>query len=113
MLEFPGPEVFEAVADRIESGVYVIDGSQRVVYWNHGAEKITGLRTQEMPGRPCAGNLGLEVSDHNPAMCVHQCPRERWAREPRRDVTVSTSSRRRVDTVAITAGRGKWPTPTS
>jgi PAS domain S-box-containing protein len=40
--------------------VYVIDGSQRVVYWNHGAEKITGLRTQEMLGRPCAGNLGLD-----------------------------------------------------
>ena len=45
MLEFPGPEVFEAVVDRIETGVYVVDASQQVVYWNHGAEKITGLLT--------------------------------------------------------------------
>ena len=37
MLEFPGPEVFAAVVDRIETGVYVVDGKQRVVYWNHGA----------------------------------------------------------------------------
>ena len=47
MLAFPGPEVFEAVVDRIETGVYVVDGKQRVVYWNHGAEKITGLLTRK------------------------------------------------------------------
>jgi PAS domain S-box-containing protein len=93
MLAFPGPEVFEAVVDRIETGVYVVDGKQRVVYWNHGAEKITGLLTQEMLGRPCASNLGPETLEHNPAMCVHQCPMERATREPRHDVTVSMRHR--------------------
>ena len=57
----------EAVVDRIETGVYVVDGKQRVVYWNHGAEKITSLLIQEMLGRPCASNLG----------------RERWSTIPR------------------------------
>lgn len=93
MLEFPGPEVFTAVVDRIETGVYVVDGKQRVVYWNHGAEKITGLLTQEMLGRPCVSNLGLEALEHNPAVCVHQCPMERAAKEPRHDVTVSMRHR--------------------
>jgi PAS domain S-box-containing protein len=88
MLEFSGPEVFAAVIDRIETGVYVLDGSRRIVYWNHGAEKITGLRTQEMLGRPCMSNLGLEEIEHNPAACVHACPLERNEGEPRRDATV-------------------------
>jgi len=74
MLEFPGPDVFQAVVDRIETGVYLIDAHQRVVYWNHGAERITGLRTQEMLGRACDSHLGLEILEHNPAACVHQCP---------------------------------------
>src|SRR5258706_6314698 len=93
MAEFPGPEVFAAVVDRIETGVYVLDGSQRIVSWNHGAEKITGLRTQEMLGRPCVSNLGLEELEHNPAVCVHACPLERDEREPRRDATVSMRHR--------------------
>jgi hypothetical protein len=66
MLEFPGPEVFEAVVDRIESGVYVIDGSQRVVYWEPRSGKDHGFADAGNAGTACAGNLGLEVSDHNP-----------------------------------------------
>ena len=93
MLELPGPEVFSAVVDRIETGVYVLDGSGRIVYRNHGAEKITGLRTQEMLGRPCVSNLGLEEIEHNPAVCVHVCPLERNEGEPRRDATVSMRHR--------------------
>jgi PAS domain S-box-containing protein len=93
MLELPGPEVFSAVVDRIETGVYVLDGSGRIVYWNHGAEKITGLRTQEMLGGPCVSNLGLEEIEHYPAVCVHVCPLERNEGEPRRDATVSMRHR--------------------
>src|SRR4029077_8146508 len=113
MLAFPGPEVFEAVLDRIETGLYVVDGKQRVVYWNHGAEKITGLLTQEMLGRPCAGNLGLETLEHNPAMCVHQCQMERAAREPCHDVMVSMRHRAghvlrvRLWTMAVRNGAGE------
>jgi PAS domain S-box-containing protein len=93
MLVFPGPEVFQAVVDRIETGVYVIDHRHRVVYWNHGAERITGLRSQEMLGRSCESHLGLDLLDHNPAACVHQCPLERGDGEIRRDVTVGMRHR--------------------
>jgi PAS domain S-box-containing protein len=93
MLRLPGPEVFAAVVDRIETGVYVLDGTRRIVYWNHGAEKITGLRTQEMLGRPCVRNLGLEEIEHNPAVYGHANPLERNDGEPRRDATVSMRHR--------------------
>ena len=44
------------------------------MYWNYGAEKVTGFLSQEMLGRPCGSNLVVEEIEHNPAMCAHQCP---------------------------------------
>jgi diguanylate cyclase (GGDEF)-like protein/PAS domain S-box-containing protein len=76
MSEFPGLDVFRAVVDRIETGVYVVDVNQRIVYWNYGAEKVTGFLSQEMLGRPCGSNLVVEEIEHNPALCVHPCPLE-------------------------------------
>jgi PAS domain S-box-containing protein/diguanylate cyclase (GGDEF)-like protein len=76
MLEIPGPDVFQAVVDRIETGVYAVDVNQRIVYWNYGAEKITGFLSQEMLGRTCGSNLVVEQVEHNPAMCAHLCPLE-------------------------------------
>ena len=65
-----------------------------------------------MLGRPCGSNLGLETLEHNPALCVHQCPLERGAREPR-DVTVSMRHRAghllrvRLWTMAVRNSAGK------
>jgi PAS domain S-box-containing protein len=57
------------VVDRIETGVYAVDVHQRIVYWNYGAEKVTGFLSQEMLGRPCGSNLVVEEIEHNPALC--------------------------------------------
>lgn len=63
MLEIPTPEIFQAIVDRIETGVYVLDLNQKVMYWNYGAQKITGFLSQEMLGRACGehilGNLRM------------------------------------------------------
>jgi PAS domain S-box-containing protein len=75
-MEFPGPDVFQAVVDRIETGVYAVDVNQRIGYWNYGAETVTGFLSQEMLGRPCGSNLVVEQIEHNPALCAHQCPLE-------------------------------------
>ena len=57
MLELPSPQVFQAIVDRLETGVYVVDLEQKISYWNYGAGKITGFLSQNMLGRPCAGEL--------------------------------------------------------
>lgn len=76
MLEALGPDVFAAVVDRIETGVYAIDIHQKIVYWNYGAEKITGFLSQDMLGRTCGSNVVVEEAGHNTAVCAHQCPLE-------------------------------------
>jgi diguanylate cyclase (GGDEF)-like protein/PAS domain S-box-containing protein len=66
--------VFLAIVDRIETGVYAVDRNRKVVYWNHGAEQITGYLRQEVLGREYRSDLVVENEDHCPLVCVHQCP---------------------------------------
>src|SRR5215468_6895087 len=90
MLKALSPEIFEALVDRIETGVYAVDTNQKIVYWNYGAEKITGYLRQEMLGRYCSGNLMVEQQmEHNPATCVHSCPLESGIEEHTRHEAVT------------------------
>lgn len=74
-MEIPSA-IFEAIVERIETGVYGLDGNQRVVYWNHGAEQVTGYLRQEVLGREYRADLLVENEEHNPLVCVHPCPLE-------------------------------------
>jgi PAS domain S-box-containing protein len=56
--------------------VYALDRDKRVVYWNHGAEQITGYLRQEVLGREYRGDLVVESDEHSPLVCVHGCPLE-------------------------------------
>lgn len=76
MSGIPDAQVFQAIVDRIDSGVYAVDLQGKISYWNYGAEKISGFLSQEVLGRACRDSILLEYDDHNPAMCVHQCPLE-------------------------------------
>lgn len=76
MLEIPSAEVFQAIVDRVETGVYAIDLEQKISYWNHGAERITGFLGQEVRGRACRDSILVEGDEHNPLVCAHHCPLE-------------------------------------
>jgi len=43
---------FEALA-KTATGAFAIDGSDRVVYWSEGAERLLGHRASDVVGRPC------------------------------------------------------------
>ena len=36
--------LFEKVLDRVFSGVYFVDRDRRIIYWNNGAQRITGYK---------------------------------------------------------------------
>jgi PAS domain S-box-containing protein len=76
MSGIPSAEVFQAIVDRIDSGVYAVDLEGKISYWNYGAEKISGFLSQEVLGRACRDSILVEYDDHNPVMCVHHCPLE-------------------------------------
>jgi PAS domain S-box-containing protein/diguanylate cyclase (GGDEF)-like protein len=76
MLEIPSPNIFQAIVDRIETGVFALDLDRKISYWNYGAEKITGFLSHDVLGRPCSDSILVEYDDHNPLLCMHQCPLE-------------------------------------
>ena len=51
------PEFFVAVLEGLRTGVYVVDHDSKIVFWNDGAERITGHLRQEMMGRSCSDNF--------------------------------------------------------
>ena len=53
MSGIPDAQVFQAIVDRIDSGVYAVDLQGKISYWNYGAEKISGFLSQEVLGRAC------------------------------------------------------------
>jgi diguanylate cyclase (GGDEF)-like protein/PAS domain S-box-containing protein len=51
MPELDDPEIYRAVLENLETGVYIVDRNRRVRFWNEGAEQITGFLRQDVVGR--------------------------------------------------------------
>jgi len=62
-----------AVLAQTADGVYALDQTQRIVFWNAAAERMLGYRAEEVLGRPCH-----EVFDGEPRpgclACHASCP---------------------------------------
>jgi PAS domain S-box-containing protein len=52
-------ELLKEILDCVDDGVCLLDRDNRVLYWNHGAERITGYLAQEVFGRPFREDLAL------------------------------------------------------
>ena len=57
MKGFDDPEIYREVLQTLTTGVYLVDRDQHVVFWNDGAEAITGYLSQEVLGRQCGEHL--------------------------------------------------------
>jgi diguanylate cyclase (GGDEF)-like protein/PAS domain S-box-containing protein len=53
MPELQTTEIFRSVLDSLQTGVYVVDPSKKILFWNDGAEKITGYLRHEIVGTFC------------------------------------------------------------
>ena len=51
MPELNDPEIYQAVLDSLQTGVYIVDRNRRIRFWNEGAEQITGYLRQDVVGR--------------------------------------------------------------
>jgi PAS domain S-box-containing protein/diguanylate cyclase (GGDEF)-like protein len=68
------PETFRAILEILPHGVYVVDRERRLLFWNEGAEKITGYRSQEVIGRCCQDDLLMHCDTHGRVLCGSGCP---------------------------------------
>jgi PAS domain S-box-containing protein/diguanylate cyclase (GGDEF)-like protein len=67
-------EIYRVVLESLPTGVYLVDRNRRILFWNEGAEEITGYLRQEVIGRHCHDNLLMHCDENNDLLCGLACP---------------------------------------
>lgn len=69
-----GNEILEWLSDRMYEGIYIVDRQRRIIYWNNGAEEISGYCKPDIMGKRCWDNLLRHVDDQHRELCRGWCP---------------------------------------
>jgi diguanylate cyclase (GGDEF)-like protein/PAS domain S-box-containing protein len=68
-------ELVKTVLNGLYDGVYIMDRDRKILYWNKGAERITGFRADEAIGIRCRDNLLIHVDENGTSLCTEElCP---------------------------------------
>lgn len=67
-------DITSKIFDTIDEGIYLTDRKRRILYWNRGAERITGYSADEVVGRSCADNLLNHMDRNGRLLCEQSCP---------------------------------------
>src|ERR1700722_2895661 len=55
--ELDKPEIYRRILESLQTGIYLVDTDQKILFWNEGAERITGHLRQDVLGRFCVDDL--------------------------------------------------------
>jgi len=58
----------------MQTGVYLVDTDRRIVFWNDGAERITGYLRHQVVGRLCKENILMHCDEQSCSLCGIACP---------------------------------------
>ncbi len=74
-------DFFRNLVDQFSDGVYFVDPTRKILYWNQGAEKITGYDRDEVLGSYCPDNILQHVDATGQMLCLVGCPLTRALRD--------------------------------
>jgi diguanylate cyclase (GGDEF)-like protein/PAS domain S-box-containing protein len=60
--------------ENLFEGVYTCDVNRKILYWNQGAETITGYKSSEIIKRSCFDNILNHVDENGVGLCFDGCP---------------------------------------
>ncbi|MDO8836729.1 MAG: diguanylate cyclase [Vicinamibacterales bacterium] len=61
-------------AEAVSEGVYYVDTSRQILFWNASAERLSGHSAGEVQGRRCYDNLLRHVDAAGNELCFSGCP---------------------------------------
>lgn len=64
----------KALLDQLEEGIYIVDRERRILYWNAGAERISGYLAHEVAGQFCQGDILMHCDSDGVILCGKACP---------------------------------------
>jgi diguanylate cyclase (GGDEF)-like protein/PAS domain S-box-containing protein len=65
---------YKDILDNLEVGIYAVDRQRKIIYWNRGAEIISGYKQAEVLGGSCSDNILIHVDDQGKNLCQGPCP---------------------------------------
>ncbi|HET9718856.1 MAG TPA: diguanylate cyclase [Solirubrobacteraceae bacterium] len=68
------PDAFRGVLDALTEGVYLVDRSRKIRFWNRACEEISGYSAAEVVGHHCFENILRHVDDTGTQLCRIRCP---------------------------------------
>jgi len=72
---------YKALLDNLYDGVYFVDKDRRILYWNKGAERISGYTANQVLQRFCHDNILNHVSETGVNLCNDGCPLNKAMRD--------------------------------
>jgi two-component system, cell cycle response regulator len=81
MTDFQDPEILHAVLDSLQIGVSVADRNGKILFWNQGAERLTGHMRHQAVGRSCRDNILVQCNGQSCIACGATCPLTRTLHE--------------------------------
>jgi diguanylate cyclase (GGDEF)-like protein/PAS domain S-box-containing protein len=67
-------DFYRELLDYLADGVYFTDTERRIVFWNKGAERLSGFSRDEVIGTCCHDNLLMHVNAAGHELCTNMCP---------------------------------------
>jgi diguanylate cyclase (GGDEF)-like protein/PAS domain S-box-containing protein len=74
IFEMLGAETYRVILDSVGEGVFVLDRSEYIVYWNAACEMLTGFGESEAKGSRCSDELLKHVDAAGRQLCLGGCP---------------------------------------
>jgi diguanylate cyclase (GGDEF)-like protein/PAS domain S-box-containing protein len=72
--ELQDAEILRTVLDSLRTGVYVVDRQRRILFWNEGAENITGYHRHDVVGHASRDNILAQCDEASCVLCGAVCP---------------------------------------
>lgn len=67
-------ELYLNILENLQDGVYFVDKERRILFWNKGAERITGYKSDEIVGKDCASSNLNHIDEAGRPLCIVGCP---------------------------------------
>ena len=58
----------------IFDGIYIVNLKREIVFWNKGAEEITGYLAKDVIGKKCSSNVLNHIDENGKLLCNSDCP---------------------------------------
>ncbi|TDT72271.1 PAS domain S-box-containing protein/diguanylate cyclase (GGDEF)-like protein [Hypnocyclicus thermotrophus] len=62
------------ILEKFYEGIYFVDNNRKILYWNKGAEDISGYKAEEVINKHCFDNILMHVDNTGNQLCKNGCP---------------------------------------